>query len=128
MTMRILAFGLAALGLALGCLPAAASGASTSTASTLTCPTYNPPSTLSLIAGTPQSAKLGLPFDTDLQVALTDPNGCPITTPLAGIAVTFTAPGSGPSGTFSASGANAVLVGTDASGTARASLFTANML
>ena len=128
MTMRLLAVGLAALGLPLGCLPAAASGDSTSTSSTLTCPTYNPPSTLSLIAGTPQSAKLGLPFDTDLQVALTNPNGCPITTPLAGIAVTFTAPGGGPSGTFSASGANAVLVGTDASGTARASLFTANML
>jgi hypothetical protein len=69
-----------------------------------------------------------MPFDTNLQVALTNPNGCPITTPLAGVAVTFTAPGSGPSGTFSASGANAVLVGTDASGTARASLLTANTL
>jgi adhesin/invasin len=69
-----------------------------------------------------------MPFDTDLQVALTNPNGCPITTLLAGIAVTFTAPASGPSGTFSASGANAVLVGTDASGTARASLLTANTL
>ena len=124
----LLAFALGAAGVALGCLPAAAASGGPTSTSTPTCPTDNPPSTLSLIAGTPQSAKLGMPFDTNLQVALTNPNGCPITTPLAGVAVTFTAPGSGPSGTFSASGANAVLVGTDASGTARAPLLTANTL
>ncbi len=32
---------------------------------------------------------------TDLQVALANTNGCPVTTPLAGIPVTFTAPSSG---------------------------------
>ncbi len=42
--------------------------------------------------------------------------------------MTFTAPGSGPSGTFSSSGSNAVLVGSNASGTATAPQFTANRL
>lgn len=92
------------------------------------CPSYNPPDELTLSAGTPQSARLGTPFDTNLQVAVAATNGCPLTTPLAGIAITFAAPSTGPSGTFGASGANAVLVGTDASGTARASSFTANDL
>lgn len=92
------------------------------------CPSYNPPDELTLSAGTPQSARLGTPFDTNLQVAVAATNGCPLTTPLAGIAVTFAAPSTGPSGTFGASGSNAVLVGTDASGTARASSFTANDL
>jgi hypothetical protein len=93
-----------------------------------TCPSYNPPNALTLSGGTPQSAKLDAPFDANLQVALANTNGCPITTPLAGIAITFAAPGSGPSGTFSSSGANAVLVGTNASGSANAPMFTANDL
>jgi hypothetical protein len=92
------------------------------------CPAYNPPSTLVLAAGTPQSAPLGTPFQTGFRVALAATNGCPITTPLAGVAVTFTAPASGPSGVFSASGTNAALVGTDDSGTATAPMFSANML
>lgn len=92
------------------------------------CPTFNPPSTLVLAAGTPQSAPLGTPFETSFRVVLAAANGCPITTPLAGIAVTFTAPSTGPSGVFSASGTNAVLVGTDDAGTAAAPMFTANML
>ena len=92
------------------------------------CPTYNPPSELVLAGGTPQSAKLGQPFETNLRVMLAAANGCPITTPLAGVAVTFSAPASGPSGTFSASGSNAVLVGTDASGGATAPMLTANRL
>jgi adhesin/invasin len=95
---------------------------------TSACPAYNPPNTLVLVAGTPQSAKLGAAFDANLQVSLANTNGCPLTSSLAGVAVTFTAPSSGPSGTFSSSGANAVLVGTNASGDASAPLFTANML
>ena len=114
-----------ALVLGIAAAPAAATSGTTTAPA---CPTDNPPTALSLVAGTPQSAQLGKPFETELQVALTNPNGCPITTPLAGVAVSFTAPATGPSGTFSASGSNAVLVGTDASGTARASLLTANML
>jgi protocatechuate 3,4-dioxygenase beta subunit len=42
--------------------------------------------------------------------------------------VTFVAPSTGPSGTFSSSGTNAVLVGTNASGSASAPQFTANTL
>jgi hypothetical protein len=93
-----------------------------------TCPTYNAPDELVLDSGTPQSAKLGSPFSTNLQVSVAASNGCPITTTLSGIAITFTAPSSGPSGTFAASGANAVLVGTDGQGSASATPFTANML
>jgi adhesin/invasin len=92
------------------------------------CPTFNPPSTLVLAAGTPQSAPLGTPFQTSFRVALAAANGCPITTPLAGAAVTFAAPSTGPSGVFSASGTNAVLVGTDDAGTAAAPSFIANTL
>lgn len=92
------------------------------------CPTYNPPNTLVLGAGTPQSARLATPFATPLQVELANTNGCPLTTPLAGIAVTFAAPASGPSGTFASSGSNAVLLGTSSSGSAAAPAFTANSL
>ena len=65
------------------------------------CPTYNPPNALGLVGGTPQSAKLLTPFANPLEVAVINTNGCPITTPTAGIAVLFAAPGNGPSGTFS---------------------------
>jgi adhesin/invasin len=92
------------------------------------CPTYNAPNTLELTGGTPQSAKLGSMFGDNLQVALANTNGCPLTTPVAGIAITFVAPSTGPSGTFASSGANAVLVGTNASGSAAAPAFTANTL
>ena len=92
------------------------------------CPTYNPPNALVLAGGTPQSAQLGAPFSDPFQVTLTNTNGCAITTPLAGVAVTFAAPASGPSGTFSSSGSNEVLVGTNASGAATGPQFTANRL
>lgn len=90
------------------------------------CPAYNPPSALVLTAGTPQSAQLGSPFLTNFRVDLAAANSCPITTPLAGVPVTFTAPIFGPSGTFAGSGASSVLVGTDDSGAASAPTFTAN--
>jgi protocatechuate 3,4-dioxygenase beta subunit len=91
-----------------------------------TCPTSNPPNELTLVGGSPQTAKLRQPFDETLQVALANTNGCPVTTNEAGVAVTFTAPSSGATGTFSASGSNTVTVGTNASGQASASGFTAN--
>lgn len=118
---RLLLPGLLALAL-LAAGPAGAAHAAS------TCPAYNPPSELVLADGTPQSAPLGTPFQTAFRVAVAAANGCPITTPLAGVAVTFTAPGNGPSGVFSSSGTSAALVGTDASGTATAPPFTANML
>jgi protocatechuate 3,4-dioxygenase beta subunit len=117
---------LVALAAAVGGRAAPASTVSTSDAST--CPAFNPPNELTLAGGTPQSAKIGFPFAAPLQVGLDNSNGCPVTTSLAGIAVTLTAPPSGPSGTFSASGSNVALVGTSASGQATAPQFTANSL
>lgn len=102
--------------------------AGAATPDTSTCPSYNPPNALTLVSGTPQSAKLGLPFADPLQVILINTDNCPVTTPLAGIAVTFSAPGSGPSGTFASSGSNAALVGTNATGAATAPQLTANRL
>jgi hypothetical protein len=93
-----------------------------------TCPSYNAPNTLELDGGTPQSARLGTSFASPLAVTVANTNGCPITTPMAGIAVTFTAPSSGPSGTFASSGSNAALVGTGGQGSATAPGFTANSL
>jgi protocatechuate 3,4-dioxygenase beta subunit len=91
-----------------------------------TCPTSNPPNTITLVGGTPQTAKLHQAFGEPLQVTLANTNGCSITTGAAGTPVTFTAPSSGASGTFSASGSNALTVGANASGAASASGFTAN--
>jgi hypothetical protein len=92
------------------------------------CPSYNAPNTLVLAGGTPQSSRLGTAYASELAVTVANTNGCPLTTPLAGIAVTFSAPTSGPSGTFASSGSNAVLVGTNAQGAAMAPMFTANSL
>jgi hypothetical protein len=90
------------------------------------CPTVNPPNMLKIAAGSPQTAQLEKPFKTDLQVALANSNGCPLTGRLGGVWVDFIAPASGASGTFAASGSNQVSVGTDATGVATASSFTAN--
>lgn len=103
-------------------------GAAPAGADTGTCPSYNAPNTLVLAGGTPQSSRLGTPFASELAVTVANTNGCPVTTPMAGIAVTFTAPASGPSGTFASSGSNAALVGTGAQGTATAPGLTANSL
>ena len=90
------------------------------------CPSKNKPNDLRLVAGSPQTAKIGTAFETALQVALVNKNGCPLTGSWGGISVTLTAPSSGPSGTFASSGSNEVTVGTDANGLASAPAFTAN--
>src|SRR5262249_38421260 len=64
------------------------------------CPSSNPPNTLTLVAGSGQTAQLGKAFQSNLQVALANTNGCPLTGNLAGVNITFDAPGSGPSGFF----------------------------
>ncbi len=97
----------------------------TAGAASAACPTSNSPNAMTLVGGTPQTAKLRQPFDAMLAVALGNTNGCPVTTAEAGVPVTFSAPASGASGTFSASGSNVVTVGTDASGQANAPGFTA---
>ena len=81
--------------------------------------------TLTLVAGTPQTAPLEAAFATGLQVALANSDGCPVTG-AAGVPVTFSAPSSGASGRFSGSGSSAVTVGADATGEAAAPAFTAD--
>lgn len=89
------------------------------------CPASNPPNTLRLVAGSPQTTQVGRAFQTTFQVVLANTNGCPVTGVLSGVAVTFSAPTTGPSGTFAASATNQVTIGTDATGTATATVFNA---
>jgi protocatechuate 3,4-dioxygenase beta subunit len=90
------------------------------------CPTSNPPNELVLAGGSGQTAQLGTQFAQNLQVALANTNGCPLTGNLAGVTVNFDAPGSGGSGIFAGSGSREAYVGTDSQGVATAPPFTAN--
>ena len=121
---RTRAVAVVVLATAVAAVPVAAGSASPTKASA--CPSKNDPNDLSLVAGTPQTARIGSPFGTNLQVRLSNRNGCPLTGSLSGAAVTFTAPSSGASGTFASTGSAAATVGTDGSGVAVAPLFTAN--
>ena len=103
----------------------AASGAGARAASSA-CPTSNPPNELVLAGGSGQQAQLGKQFAQNLQVALANTNGCPLTGNLAGVTVNFDAPGSGASGIFASSGSREAYVGTDSQGVATAPPFTAN--
>jgi protocatechuate 3,4-dioxygenase beta subunit len=103
----------------------AASGAGARAASSA-CPTSNPPNELVLAGGSGQQAQLGKQFAQNLQVALANTNGCPLTGNLAGVNVNFDAPGSGASGIFASSGSREAYVGTDSQGVATAPPFTAN--
>src|SRR5205085_88275 len=69
-------------------------------------------------AGTPQSATIGTAFVTAMQATVRDASSNPV----SGVSVTFAAPGSGASGTFTGS----ATVTTNASGVATAPTFTAN--
>ncbi len=89
------------------------------------CPASNPPNELLLAAGTPQTAQLNTAFSSALQVTLANTDGCPVTA-AAGTPVTFTAPASGASASFAASGSSTLTVGADSSGNASAGTFTAN--
>ena len=123
----LLAAGLGAWAGTTAGAPAFASGAAGgSPTGTSGCPSSNPPNQMTLVAGTPQTAILGTAFATGLQVALSNSDGCPVTSAAAGIPVTFTAPPGGASGVFSTSGSNTVIVGADASGSVAAPAFTAN--
>ena len=103
-----------------------AAGAGTSSATGTACPAVNNPNELVLVGGSAQTAQLGKQFQAPLQVALANTNGCPLTGSLAGVAVEFDGPASGPSGIFASSGTHIAVVGTDAQGTATAPPFTAN--
>ncbi len=105
--------------------PAAAETGTPGGSGSANCPASNPPAALTLTAGTPQTMVLEQAFATGLQVALANSNGCPVTA-AAGVPITFSAPSSGASGSFSGSGSSTITVGSDASGTAAAPTFTAN--
>lgn len=79
----------------------------------------NPPANIAATGGTPQSATINTAFGAQLQVTVTDSGNNPVN----GATVTFTAPGSGASGTF-VGGANTAV--TNASGIATSAVFTAN--
>jgi hypothetical protein len=119
---RLLALSLASLAAATGLL--VTDGGSAEAADD--CPSVNRPNMLRVASGSPQTAELEKPFQTNLQVELANSNGCPLTGRLAGFRVDFTAPASGASGIFASSGTNHVTVGTDATGVATAPAFTAN--
>jgi outer membrane autotransporter protein len=76
--------------------------------------------TIAVSAGSGQTAAVGTPFATPLRALVKDGSG----NPTPNVSVTFTAPATGASGTFS--GSNSVTVTTDASGIATAPAFTAN--
>jgi hypothetical protein len=126
----VLVSGLAAGGFALAATLATAATPTSSTTAPTTGGTSPPPkckpNTLKLAAGSPQTAKVGSAFATDLQVALANKSGCTLTGSWSGVSVTFSAPSGGASGTFASTGSNSATVGTDASGTASAPTFTAN--
>jgi hypothetical protein len=79
------------------------------------------PATLTISAGSGQSAPITTAFATALAVQITDANRNPI----RDLAVVFTAPASGASGTF-AGGSTMATVSTNASGIATAPSFTAS--
>ena len=74
-------------------------------------------------SGSPQSTAVGQAFSIPLAVTVTDANNNPV----VGIGITFTAPGSGPGGTFAGSGTSTVSY-TDYKGIAVAPTFIANAI
>ncbi len=105
---------------------AAGDGSASAPTSSTSCPAGNPPTTLTLVSGTPQTAQVDSPFAGGLQVALANADGCPVTTAVAGTPVTFTAPAGGASAVFSSSGSDALTVGSDDAGNVAAAMLTAN--
>ena len=77
---------------------------------------------ISTAAGATQSAVISIAFATALQATVVDSDSNPV----SGVAVTFTAPSSGASGTFTTSGKNTETDSTGANGVATASAFKAN--
>lgn len=76
---------------------------------------------VSTTAGSPQSAQVGTAFTTNLQATVRDGANNPI----PDVTVTFTAPSTGPSGTF-VGNLSTINVNTNSSGVATATVFTAN--
>ncbi len=98
---------------------ASAPGAAGSAAFLLT-NTPGPPASIVATGGTPQTTNIGSAFPAVLTATVRDSGGNLV----GGVVVTFSAPGSGPSGTFNA--ASSVQASTNASGVATSPTFTAN--
>jgi len=96
--------------------------AQTATSGTITLHiNVGPAASIAATSGTPQTANLNVAFGAPLVATVKDSAG----NPLSGVAVTFTAPGSGASGTFAGGGVTNT-VNTNASGVATSAVFTAN--
>ena len=80
-----------------------------------------PPATITATSGTPQTAQTGAPFVQPLVATVLDSSSNPV----SGVAVTFTAPSTGASGTF-ANGTSTETDTTNATGVATSTTFTAN--
>lgn len=85
--------------------------------------TAGAPASITAISGTPQSAAISSAFSASLVAAVVDS----ASNPVAGAAVTFTAPASGASATFS-NGTGTETDTTDANGIATSSTLTANAI
>ncbi len=107
-------------GLGVGTVSITASAPGYATTSTTVTVTPGPPAVITATGGTPQSVSIGAVFS-QLQATVKDSLGNLV----SGAAVIFTAPASGPSGTFSGTGATFTAT-TDATGVAKATL-TANL-
>jgi ribosomal protein L24 len=79
---------------------------------------------LFIVSGNGQHARPGSAFTNPLKVAALDSQGSPV----PNASVTFTAPGSGASGTFASTGTQTMTAVTDANGIASSSTFTANAI
>jgi hypothetical protein len=84
--------------------------------------TPGPAASLSVVGGDNQSTTATLAFPTPLQAAALDSQGSPV----SGVTIDFTAPGSGASGTFADTSSNTTSANTDVGGVATAPIFTAN--
>ena len=82
--------------------------------------TAGTPASITATVGTPQSATVSTSFATALQATVKDASGNPVN----GVSVTFTAPGSGSTATFS--GSTTASSNTNSSGVAIAPILTAN--
>ncbi len=102
---------------------AAVTGVSTKASFSLT-NTAGPAASITATAGTPQSATVSAAFSTALQATVKDAGGNPVT----GATVTFKAPSTGASGTFTGgtNGGATITATTNSSGVATAATFTAN--
>lgn len=100
---------------------ASVSGASTPATFNLT-NNAGPAATVTATSGASQSAALGVAFAAPLVATVVDGDSNPV----SGVAVTFTAPASGASGTFVSNGTATETDATNSSGVATSSAFTAN--